>query len=153
MEFSPASLFELLHRATQASAVAYTAQYTGDTGLTLSQFFVLSAIEKNDGASQTALVAASGIDRSTLSGILDRMQKQGYVTRKRVRTDARIYAVKITEGGRRQLDAARKAVEAAERTVARSIPPQKLSELQRNLQSIVDSASYLKHNDDVKARL
>lgn len=156
MGVTTTSLFELLHRATQVSAAAYAIEHAGHVALTLSQHFVLSAIEKNEGASQTALVAASGIDRSTLSGILERLQKQGFITRKRVRTDARIYAVKITEGGKLQLDKARVAVETAEQKLLAAIPPNHISNLLQQLQSIVEKAATHKSSAefaDPKGRL
>jgi DNA-binding MarR family transcriptional regulator len=100
------------------------ARETGDRELTKQQYLVLCALEQHEGVSQTALVEATGIDRSTLAEMVRRMLERGYLTRKRTEEDARANAVGITPSGRRIVKAARLAAERAERTLLEPIAPQ-----------------------------
>lgn len=68
--------------------------------LTPRQLLVLRALCRHDGMSQTAIVSATGIDRSTLSDIVRRLTKRGCVTRRRSREDARAYVVRCTDEGK-----------------------------------------------------
>ncbi len=56
------------------------ARETGARDLTKQQFMVLAALEHNDGASQTALVEMTGIDRSTLAEMVRRMLERGLLS-------------------------------------------------------------------------
>ena len=53
------------------------AREAGGKELTKQQFILLCALEQNDGASQTALVEITGIDRSTLAEMVRRMLGAG----------------------------------------------------------------------------
>jgi DNA-binding MarR family transcriptional regulator len=83
---------------------------------------VLAALEPNEGASQTALVEMTGIDRSTLAEMVRRMMERALITRKRTETDLRANAVAITPAGRKALRAARAAAERAERALLEALP-------------------------------
>ena len=56
----------LIRRCQQFYGDLY-AREAGGKELTKQQFILLCALEQNDGASQTALVEITGIDRSTLA--------------------------------------------------------------------------------------
>lgn len=70
------------------------------TAITGSQALVLCALNKKSGVSQTALVEATSIDRSTLADIVRRLMKKGLVARRRTKQDARAYAVVLTQEGK-----------------------------------------------------
>src|SRR5262245_62999670 len=96
------SPIHLLHRAGQcAGDVFQTEMMNGE--LTPRQFAVLYTVANNEGLSQTGLVERTGIDRSTLADIVRRMQRKGLLQRRRTKVDARAYAVKLTEEGRKIL--------------------------------------------------
>jgi DNA-binding MarR family transcriptional regulator len=75
--------------------------------MTARQFDVLSAIDAAGSPSQTDLVDMTSVDRSTLSDIMRRMAKKGWVQRRRDSNDARAYIVKLTVEGKTTLTAAR----------------------------------------------
>ena len=55
---------------------------------------------------QQTLAAETGIDRSTLSELVRRMIKRGWITRRRNRHDARGYTIELTADGRAALNSA-----------------------------------------------
>ena len=85
-----------------------------DAELTLSQASVLRAIRDAKGQpSQTDLVNATRIDRSTLADVVRRLLKTQLIARKRSKDDARAYQVTITEAGRAKLAAFEQAEKKA----------------------------------------
>jgi DNA-binding MarR family transcriptional regulator len=108
-----ASPSHLLHRALQLALDIYALD--GDTGgLTQRQFAVLCAVADDEGLSQTGLVRATGIDRSTLADMVARMISKGLLARERSVADARANTVRLTEFGRAALKSAAPRVEAAD---------------------------------------
>ena len=71
-----ASPSHLLRRADQFAAEIFMKAGLTD-GVTLRQTVLLAAIAEPEGASQSDLVRATGIDRSTLAEMMLRMEKQG----------------------------------------------------------------------------
>lgn len=104
---------QLLHRALQVSLDIYAEEF-GDSALTQRQYAVLAAVEAREGLTQTDLVRATGIDRSTLADMAARMIAKGLLARQRSVADARANAVHLTDAGRAALAEARPRMAAAD---------------------------------------
>jgi MarR family transcriptional regulator, temperature-dependent positive regulator of motility len=91
----------LLHRANQSVSDLFSNEIKSD--LTPRQLAVLTVISQNEGCSQTDIVDRTGIDRSTIADIVRRMQRKDLLERRRTKEDARVYAVKLTDKGRKVL--------------------------------------------------
>src|SRR3954454_12215365 len=111
----------LIHRATQCAGEAFFAEL-GRAGLTPRQFAILQELSANEGVSQTTLVANTGIDRSTLADLMRRLLRKGFVQRRRTKHDARAYAVKLTDAGRRVLREAAPSVARADQRLLGVLP-------------------------------
>lgn len=70
----------------------------------------LVLIVDNPGLSQTQLAAAMDIERANLVVIIDELERRDLITRDRVPTDRRTYALKATLSGRRLCEKAVAAV-------------------------------------------
>jgi DNA-binding MarR family transcriptional regulator len=114
---------QLLKRAAQFAANIYTQTASG-SGLTQRQFTLLSAVASNDGASQSALVTITGIDRSTLAELVARLIAQGLLQRRRMKEDARANAVRLTAAGRRALKAAEPGAGDVDKMLLAAVPAQ-----------------------------
>lgn len=68
--------------------------------LTPAQFGVLAFLWRKDGQSQIQLGTAIEMDRTTTSGVIDRMEKQGLVIRRHHPEDRRVFMIYLTEAGR-----------------------------------------------------
>src|SRR5215207_7461341 len=106
------SVVHLLHRARQRADSLF-ADRVGDT-VTPRQFAVLQAVAEADGLSQTGIMAATGIDRSSIADLVRRLVSHGWLQRRRTKRDARLYAVRLTPDGRRVLALAVPAARATE---------------------------------------
>lgn len=110
----------LLHRALQVSLDIYAETFS-DSDLTQRQYAVLSAVEAQEGLTQTDLVRATGIDRSTLADMAARMIAKGLLARERSQADARANAVRLTEAGAAILAEARPRMATADERLMRLI--------------------------------
>lgn len=70
-------------------------------GITPPQFALLAFLWKRDGLSQTELAEKTEVDRTTLSGLIDRLAKQGLVNRCPHPNDRRACLVTLTPAGRK----------------------------------------------------
>jgi DNA-binding MarR family transcriptional regulator len=69
-------------------------------GVTPQQFALLAFLWRQDGLSQAELSDKTEVDRTTLSGLIDRLQKLGMVERCRRPGDRRVWLVRLTPAGR-----------------------------------------------------
>ncbi|MET4684129.1 MarR family winged helix-turn-helix transcriptional regulator [Brevundimonas faecalis] len=111
----------LMHRVLQLALDIY-AEEAGPDGLTQRQFAVLEAVSARSGLTQTDLVKATGIDRSTLADLVARMTTKGLLERERSTLDARAKAVRLSAEGEAALIAARPRVEAADKRILALLP-------------------------------
>lgn len=110
-----------LHRVLQLALDIY-AEEVGPEAPTQRQFAVLEACAGRDGLTQTDLVRATGIDRSTLADLVARMTSKGLLVRERSALDARANAVSLSPEGRTTLEAARPRVAAADKRILGLLP-------------------------------
>jgi DNA-binding MarR family transcriptional regulator len=129
----------LMHRALQLALDIY-AEETGPDGLTQRQFAVLEAVSHKSGLTQTDLVRATGIDRSTLADLVARMTTKGLLDRERSTLDARAKAVRLSESGQAALDAARPRVEAADKRIMALLSKGKRDAFLATLADLADEA-------------
>lgn len=111
----------LMHRALQLALDIYSEE-VGAEGLTQRQFAVLEAVSAKAGLTQTDLVRATGIDRSTLADLVARMETKTLVERQRSTLDARAMAVRLTEAGSAALEAMRPRVQSADKRILALLP-------------------------------
>jgi MarR family transcriptional regulator, temperature-dependent positive regulator of motility len=121
LERSPS---HLLHRALQLALDIY-AEETGPDALTQRQYAVLAAVSAHEGLTQTDLVHATGIDRSTLADLVARMIGKNLIARERSTADARANTVRLTEGGRSALAVTGPRVAAADERILKLLPARK----------------------------
>ena len=111
----------LMHRVLQLALDIY-AEEAGPDGLTQRQFAVLEAVSQKSGLTQTDLVRATGIDRSTLADLVTRMTTKGLLDRVTSTVDARAKAVSLSAAGQAALDDARPKVETADKRILALLP-------------------------------
>ena len=129
----------LLRRCVQYANDLFSRE-PGASDLTKQQFTVLTAVEQNEGMSQTDLVAITGIDRSTLAEMIRRMIEKGLLDRERTESDQRANAVRIAASGKKALRGARTASERVERTLLSSLPATDRAKFLKMLSAVVVQA-------------
>jgi DNA-binding MarR family transcriptional regulator len=80
----------------------HSRQLLKETGLTLPQLLCLRALNDREGgqATQVELSRALQLSQPTVTGIIDRLERSGFVQRERSRLDRRKITVSLTDEGR-----------------------------------------------------
>src|SRR5580693_7383323 len=139
----------LIRRCQQFYGDLY-AREAGGKELTKQQFTLLTALEQNDGVSQTALVEITGIDRSTLAEMVRRMLEKGLLSRERTEEDQRANAVAISPAGRKALRSARNASDRAEKALLEALPIPDRQKFVRSLAQIAEAGESFATNGGAK---
>jgi len=90
----------LLNRAGARIAAAFNAEMR-QIGASLQVWRVLAALREKDGRRMGDLSETTSIEVSTLTRLVDNMEKDGLVVRRRDSGDARAIALYVTASGRR----------------------------------------------------
>lgn len=105
--------------------------------VTSTQYTVLVAAAERDGLSQQDIINATGIDRSTVSQVVQLLIRKGLLKRRRTRHDARAYAISVTDAGRKVLNASEPIIERVEEALIEALPAARARTFIANLRTII----------------
>jgi DNA-binding MarR family transcriptional regulator len=120
-------------RRAQARIFAEFESTLGSLDFTPGSFGVLTLIRANPGITQVALAAAFGIDKSTVSPVIVRLEKRGFVRREVLESDRRCHALFFEASAEPRFLAARDRFRALEAGVAARLSKAEQRELSRLL--------------------
>jgi len=128
-----------LQRATHATLQALTAQLTG---LDLSASEINALANLADGRSRTVseLAAAAGSRPSTLTSVLDRLERRSLIRRCPAPGDRRAVLIELSSTGRPAAATIRQAVTDLEQRALGSLPADSIAGLRAALQALAQVA-------------
>jgi DNA-binding MarR family transcriptional regulator len=134
-----------LARRFQQIAVAVFLAEVGDAGFDLTpvQYAALATIKANPGLDQVTLAGLIAYDRTTITGVVDRLVQKGLADRRASSRDRRAKELEITDEGRRTLRAITPAVEAAQELMLRGLTDKEANELMRLLRKAIAAGNEL----------
>jgi len=134
-----------LARRFQQIAVAVFLAEVEDAGFDLTpvQYAALATINTNPAIDQITLAGLIAYDRTTITGVIDRLVQKGLVVRQTSSRDRRARELKITDEGRKVLRKITPAVEAAQRIMLRGLSEAEAAELMRLLQKAIAAGNEL----------
>ncbi|MDZ4759729.1 MAG: MarR family transcriptional regulator [Alphaproteobacteria bacterium] len=143
----------LLRRAQQYASEIFAKAGLSE-GVTLRQTVLLAAIAELEGRSQSELVRATGVDRSTLADMIARMEKKGLVSRSAAAEDGRAKSVSLTLPGRLKLAEALPAMQSVDAALIAVLPRNKQQSFRDTLGFLSSAADDIDIGDlDEKKRL
>ncbi|MEC3860528.1 MarR family transcriptional regulator [Mesobacterium sp. TK19101] len=105
--------------------------------LRMITYTALVLVVDNPGLSQSQLAAAMDVERPNLVVIVDELERRELITRDRVPTDRRTYALNATLAGRRLCDQAESAVRQHEARIFGTLLEEERSLLARGLLHVI----------------
>jgi DNA-binding MarR family transcriptional regulator len=105
-------------------------------GLSVRTWVVLSTVKSNPDMTQLALGSALGLDKTTMTAAIDRLEQAGLVTRREAPGDRRARIVNVTDPGRQLADQVEKETSARQAAVLADINKIDLDNLLRTLQQL-----------------
>jgi DNA-binding MarR family transcriptional regulator len=127
-------------RRTQAKIFSEFETALGNLDFTPGSFGVLTLIRANPGITQVALAGAFGVDKSTMSPVIVRLEKRGLVRREVLASDRRCHALFLEAAAEPTFQAAREKFRALEAGVAARLSKAEQRELARLLVKLQGSA-------------
>jgi MarR family transcriptional regulator, temperature-dependent positive regulator of motility len=134
-----------LARRFQQIAVAVFLAEVEQAGFDLTpvQYAALAAISANPGIDQITLAGLIAYDRTTITGVIDRLVQKNLVIREPSSRDRRARVLTITTEGKKTLRAITPAVEAAQATMLRGLTGAEAKELMRLLRKAIAAGNEL----------
>jgi DNA-binding MarR family transcriptional regulator len=128
-------LYSESRRVTRAVAEQY--------GLTGSQLLVLKMLEPRGQVSLSALSEEIRAKNSTVTGIVDRMERDGLVVRRRSGDDRRVVHIELTAKGKKLANDVKADPKHMFRALLEELPSRDAAELERIMTKLVGRARTL----------
>lgn len=128
-------LYSESRRVTRAVAEQY--------GLTGSQLLVLKLLEPRGQVSLSALSGEIRAKNSTVTGIVDRMERDGLVVRRRSGDDRRVVHIELTAKGKKLANDVKADPKHMFRALLEELPAKDAAELERIMTKLVGRARSL----------
>jgi DNA-binding MarR family transcriptional regulator len=134
----------LARRFQQIAVAVFHAEVEGaGYDLTPVQYAALASLNLNPGIDQATLAGLIAYDRTTITGVVDRLEQKGLIERRTSSRDRRARVLAVSAAGRRTLEGIEPAVDAAQQVMVRGLTPQEAEELMRLLRKAIDAGNEL----------
>ncbi|MFF2045206.1 MarR family winged helix-turn-helix transcriptional regulator [Kitasatospora sp. NPDC058170] len=129
-----------LQRATHATLQVLAAELV-DLDLTPSEINALANLADGRGRTVSELGAAVGTRPTTLTSVLDRLERRGHITRGTRPGDRRAVLIELTASGRVAATTIHQTVTDLERRALDGLPAEALAHLRAALQALTEVSS------------
>jgi DNA-binding MarR family transcriptional regulator len=137
-----------LIRRLQQIAVSLFHEEAAELDLTPVQYAALAAIDSYPGIDQASLASSIGFDRSTIGGVLDRLEAKRLIQRQATARDRRVKIVHLTAEGVQVLARLSEASARAQRRILEPLAPPQRDAFMAMLSEIV-----WHHNDGSRVKI
>ena len=129
-----------LQRATHATLHVLSAELV-DLDLTPSEINALANLADGRGRTVSELGAAAGTRPTTLTSVLDRLERRGHITRGARPGDRRAVLIELTSSGQRAATTIRQAIADLEHRALDGLPHDAVAGLRAALQALTEVPS------------
>jgi DNA-binding MarR family transcriptional regulator len=129
-----------LQRATHATLQVLAAELV-DLDLTSSEINALTNLADGRGRTVSELGAAVGTRPTTLTSVLDRLERRGHITRGTRPGDRRAVLIELTSTGLLTAATIRQAITDLEHRALQALPPEAVANFHTVLQALTKGAS------------
>lgn len=126
-----------LQRATHATLQVLAAELV-DLDLTASEINALANLADGRGRTVSELGAAVGIRPTTLTSVLDRLERRGHISRGARPGDRRVVLIELTASGQATADTIRQAIAALETRALATLPATAIAGFRDALEALTE---------------
>lgn len=122
------------------------------TGATPDQFTAMRSLLEGDakGMTQCQLTQAMSSDPNTIASLLERMEKAGWLERKRHETDRRAYRIRLKPAGKRKYEELRQVAVQLQIEALNSLPEERRESFLEDLASVADACRLAAEDSSAK---
>ena len=106
--------------------------------VTPAQTGILFLLKRREGQSMTELSQLLSIDNSTITGLIDRLEKSGFVSRKVSPTDRRIFNIYLTTQGMKEINRAKTVIRRVNEEIKTGFSEQEIESFKKVLNSFFE---------------
>jgi DNA-binding MarR family transcriptional regulator len=117
---------------------SYSHEVSNQYGITGPQLWVLKTVFKSGGLPLGELSQRMYLHPSTITGVVDRLEKKGYVSRDRDQEDRRVVTVQLTAKGKKLVRRAPNPVQGKMIHGLRQMKREKLESIYESVQTLVE---------------
>ncbi|WP_405068075.1 MarR family transcriptional regulator [Kribbella sp. NBC_01510] len=128
-------LLVLLQRATHVTLQVLGTEL-GELGLTASEVNVLANLADGQARTVSELGVAAGVRPTTLTGVLDRLEQKGHITRAARPGDRRAVEIALTEVGAKSAGQVQRAFAAVEKQALAGVSPTAVNQARKVLTAL-----------------
>ena len=129
-----------LQQATHATLAAL-GHDLGDLALSPAELNLLASLSTGEQRTVSQLASDVGSRVTTVSGVLDRLERRGYVARKSHRTDRRALRIELTSSGRRIAARVRRSFDDLERRAFQDLSARAIADFRRALTALTEASA------------
>ena len=119
-------------------------------GLTRAQWSILAALANRDGLSQSELADELEIEKSTAGRLIDHVQARGWVERRPIPNDRRLWEVYLTDDAKPLIDNVRQIVIETRAEMLDGLSPEEQVQITETLRSVKANLSAAIEADHTK---
>jgi DNA-binding MarR family transcriptional regulator len=110
-----------------------------ECGITNEQWLVLKVIDANPAVSQTEIAEKSQKEKTNITRIIDLLENNGFIERRRDEKDRRMYRIHATEEGKKVLKAVNPITQKTEEICAQTLNKKQVKEIIDSLDAVCES--------------
>ena len=110
-----------------------------EAGVSISTWFTLALLAREDGMSQGELSQRFEVDPSRVTRLSQRLEREGLLRKERDREDNRVVRMYLTEKGRGLIEGLSERRERFDRRIGELLSPEELGELRRMLSVLAEA--------------
>ncbi|WP_243422533.1 MarR family winged helix-turn-helix transcriptional regulator [Micromonospora globispora] len=129
-----------LQRATHATLQILTAELV-DLDLTASEINAMAILADGHGRTISELGTAAGSRPTTLTSVLDRLERRGHITRGTRPGDRRVVVIGLTSSGRLAADTIRRTLIEVEARALGGLPAEAIADFHTVLRALAEVSS------------
>ena len=126
-----------LQRATHATLQVLAAELA-ELALTASETNVLAILADGPGRTVSEICAAAGSRPSTITSVLDRLERRGHISRGVRPADRRVVVVELTSSGRQAADTIRRTLASVEARALDGLPEEAIAGFHTVLRALAE---------------
>jgi DNA-binding MarR family transcriptional regulator len=113
-------------RATMGQLKCASSERLLRLGVSMAQLHIMYTLQRSGEMTMSHLADVLNVSLSNATGLIDRLEERGYISRERVPTDRRVVLVRVTPDGARMLDEVDALSDALLRSVLGRLPVSQL---------------------------
>ena len=110
-------------------------------GLSRAQWSILAILSNQEGLSQSQISAKLEIEKSTAGRLIDQVERSGWIERRRIPGDRRVWGIYLTDQARQLLVQVETVILRSRTEMLHSLSPEQQQHLSEILQTVKSSLS------------